>query len=504
MTRTPAPTAKALHRLACRMAVASTRRALCVISTLCASYALCAISTLCASYALCAHPVLAQQVPHGDHAPGGSTSVTLQELAAQMTDDALRGRYMVIPFKGAIGTDVPVEALETVVKRTGGLKPLTCIVLDIDCEGGSDEDAFRMADLIGSAVKQVPVVAYVRKCIGPATMLLFPVREVFIPAKAGPGTIIQFDAAMDLPAGDGSPGNGPPDAPRGDGSRAAAGDGLARALEMYEKLSVYDPDMRALVKALTDPSAHLYTWRGAGDSIEWSNTAPDPAPEGMRTFGPGELADGLTEKEAVACGLAREVEGGIESIGKAIGIADWRASGHMGEQLMRAASRKAAEQRQSSLSLVDTTWGVLERCSQVAAQIPRAEVQARVNEPNVQNYVNPVRAGWLANRWGPMSYTTVLWQQNCDAALTAWRNVAAMYGELDSLMRTARANIASIQAAPPRSAHAAEHAITVESLRQHLATLDARANDFAAGQRNAEARIGWLVKNRGMPPPPNW
>lgn len=433
-----------------------------------------------------------QQSPHGEHAKGGSMSVTLADLAAQMTDDALRGRYIVIPFKGAIGTDVPVEALETVVKRTGGLKPLTCIVLDIDCEGGSDEDAYRMADLLGSAVRQVPVVAYVRKCIGPATMLLFPVREVFIPAKSS-GTIIQFDAAMDVPAGDGVAAAGAP--PQ---------DGLSRTLEIYEKLSVYDPDMRALVKALTDPTAHLYSWRGEGDSIEWSNTEPDPAPAGMSTFGPGELADGLTEKEAVACGLAREVPGGIESIGKAIGIADWRAAGHMGEQLMRAATKKAADQRQSSLSTIDATWQVLERCHQIAAQIPRAQAQAKVNEPNVQVYVNPVRAGWLANRWGPMSYTTVLWQQNCDAALTSWRNVAAMYSELDRLMRTARANIATIQAAPVRSVHAAEHAITVESLTEQLAALDARANDFAAGQRNAEARIGWLVKNRGMPPPPNW
>lgn len=432
-----------------------------------------------------------QPSPHGDHAKGGSMSVTLADLAAQMTDDALRGRYMVIPFKGAIGTDVPVEALETVVKRTGGLKPLTCIVLDIDCEGGSDEDAYRMADLLGSAVKQVPVVAYVRKCVGPATMLLFPVREVFIPAKSS-GTIIQFDAAMDVPAADGQAGGAP------------SQDGLSRTLEIYEKLSVYDPDMRALVKALTDPTAHLYSWRGEGDSIEWSNTEPDPAPAGMSTFGPGELADGLTEKEAVACGLAREVPGGIESIGKAIGIADWRAAGHMGEQIMRAATKKAADQRQSSLSLIDTTWQVLERCHQIAAQIPRAQAQAKVNEPNVQVYVNPVRAGWLANRWGPMSYTTVLWQQNCDAALTSWRNVAAMYSELDRLMRTARANIATIRAAPVRSVHAAEHAITVESLNEQLASLDARANDFAAGQRNAEARIGWLVKNRGMPPPPNW
>lgn len=435
----------------------------------------------------------AQQSPHGEHAKGGSMSVTLADLAAQMTDDALRGRYIVIPFKGAIGTDVPVEALETVVKRTGGLKPLTCIVLDIDCEGGSDEDAYRMADLLGSAVKQVPVVAFVRKCIGPATMLLFPVREVFIQAKSGSGTIIQFDAAMDVPPGEGIAAAGAP--PQ---------DGLSRVLEMYEKLSVYDPDMRALVKALTDPTAHLYSWRGEGDSIEWSNAEPDPVPAGMSTFGPGEVADGLTEKEAVACGLAREVSGGIESIGKAIGIADWRSAGHMGEQIMRAATKKAADQRQSSLSLIDTTWQTLERCHQIAAQIPRAQAQARVNEPNVQLYVNPVRAGWLANRWGPMSYTTVLWQQNCDAALTSWRNVASMYSELDRLMRTARANIATIQAAPVRSVHAAEHAITVASLTEHLAALDARANDFAAGQRNAEARIGWLVKNRGMPPPPNW
>ena len=435
----------------------------------------------------------AQHAAHGDHAQGGAMSVTLAELAAQMTDDSLRGRYMVIPFKGAIGTDVPVEALETVVKRTGGLKPLTCIVLDIDCEGGSDEDAYRMADLLGSAVKQVPVVAYVRKCMGPATMLLFPVREVFITAKSGSGPIIQFDAAMDVPAADGNPAAGAP-----------AQDALARVLEMYEKLSVYDPDMRALVKALTDPTAHLYSWRGDGESIEWSNTEPDPAPEGLNAFGPGSLADGLTEKEAVACGLAREVPGGIESIGKAIGIADWRPAGHMGEQLMRAATKKAADQRQSSLSLIDTTWKVLEQCHQIAAQIPRAEAQAKVNEPNVQVYVNPVRAGWLANRWGPMSYTTVLWQQNCDAALTSWRNVASLYAQLDTQMRTARTNIANIQAAPVRSVHAAEHAITVESLKQQLATLDARANDFAAGQRNAEARIGWLVKNRGMPPPPTW
>ena len=452
----------------------------------------CAAMALAASHAG-AQQQAQQQQPHGEHAPGGAMSVTLADLAAQMTDDALRGRYMVIPFKGAIGTDVPVEALETVVKRAGGLKPLTCIVLDIDCEGGSDEDAYRMADLLGSAIKQVPVVAYVRKCIGPATMLLFPVREVFIAAKSGSGTIIQFDAAMDTPSGDANAAGGAP-----------AQDGLARALEMYEKLSVYDPDMRALVKALTDPSAHLYSWRGDGDSIEWSNTEPDPAPAGMATFGPGALADGLTEKEAVACGLAREVSGGIESIGKAIGVADWRSAGHMGEQLMRAATKKASDQRQSSLSLIDTTWKALERCSQIAAQIPRAEVQAKVNEPNVQAYVNPVRAGWLANRWGPMSYTTVLWQQNCDAALTSWRTVAAMYGELDALMRTARANIATIRSTPVRSAHAAEHSITVESLAQQLASLDARASDFAAGQRNAEARIGWLVKNRGMPPPPNW
>jgi hypothetical protein len=434
----------------------------------------------------------AQHVPQGDHATGGAMSVTLADLAAQMTDDSLRGRYMVIPFKGAIGTDVPAEALEAVVKRAGGLKPLTCIVLDIDCEGGSDEDAYRMADLLGSAIKQVPVVAYVRKCIGPATMLLFPVREVFIPAKAGAGTIIQFDAAMDVPSGE------------GDAAGAPAQDGLTRIRAMYEKLSVYDPDMRALVKALTDPTAHLYSWRGEGDSIEWSNAEPDPIPSGMSTFGPGELADGLTGSEAVSCGLAREVSGGIESIGKAIGIADWRSAGHMGEQIMRAATRKAADQRQSSLSLIDTTWQALERCHQVAAQIPRAEAQAKVNEPNVQLYVNPVRAGWLANRWGPMSYTTVLWQQNCDAALTSWRSVAGMYSELDRLMRTARANIVTIEATPVRSIHVAEHAITMDSLKQQLASLDSRANDFAAGQRNAEARIGWLVKNRGMPPPPNW
>jgi hypothetical protein len=437
-------------------------------------------------------PAANPPVQHGNHSPGGSTSVTLAELAAQMTDDALRGRYMVIPLKGAIGTDVPVEALETVVKRTGGLRPLTCIVLDIDCEGGSDEEAYRMADLLGSAVKQVPVVAYVRKCIGPATMLLFPVREVFVPASSANGTVIQFDAAMDVPAEDGAaPG-------------AASQDALARVLEMYEKLSVYDPDMRAIVKALTDPDAHLFSWRGEGGSIEWSNAAPEPAPEGMSTFSPGEIADGLTAKEAVACGLAREVEGGISSIGKAIGIADWQAAGHMGEQVMRAATKKAADQRQASLSLIDETWQVLDRCNQVSAQIPRAEVQAKVNEPNVQAYVNPVRAGWLANRWGPMSYTTVLWQQNCDAALTGWRNVASLYSQLDGLMRTARTNIAKIQAAPVRSVHAAEHAITAESLRQQLAALDARANDFAAGQRQAQARIGWLTKNRGMPPPPTW
>ena len=433
------------------------------------------------------------QAPHGEHARGGSMSVTLADLAAQMTDDSLRGRYIVIPLKGAIGTDVPVEALETVVKRAGGLKPLTCIVLDIDCEGGSDEEAYRMADLLGSAVKQVPVVAYVRKCIGPATMLLFPVREVFMPAKAGAGTVIQFDAAMDVPAGDGSA-----------AAPAPAQSGLSRTLEMYDKLSVYDPDMRALVKALTDPQTHLYSWRGEGDSIEWSNSEPDPAPDGMRTFGPGELADGITEAEAVACGLARQVEGGIESIGKAIGIADWRPAGHMGEQIMRAATRKAADQRQSALSLVDATWKALEQCHQVAGQIPRAESQAKVSEPNVQLYVNPVRAGWLANRWGPMSYTTVLWQQNCDAALAAWRNVAALYGQLDAQMRTARANIARIRAAPVPSAHAAEHAITVDALSQQLVALDARATDFAAGQRNAESRIGWLVRNRSMPPPPNW
>lgn len=427
--------------------------------------------------------------PQGEHQQGGAMSVTLEELAREMTDANLRGRYMVIPFKGAIGVDVHVEALETVVKRTGGLKPLTCVVLDIDCVGGSDEDAFRMADLIGSAVKQVPVVAYVRQCIGPATMLLFPVREVFVPHNAPAGHIIQFDAPVQI----------------GDPTAPAAGDsGLKSVLDMYEKLSVYDPDMRPLVKALTDPSAHLYTWRGAGDSIEWSSAAPTPAPAGMQVFGPGQLADGMTAKEAVACGLAREVKGGIESIGAAIGVRDWHAAGRMGEQVMRAASKKVTDDRSSISQLIESAWKALAQCNQVAAELPKAELQAKVNEPNVQTYVNPVRAGWLANRWGPMSYTTVLWQQNCDAALGSWRNVANLYAQLDSLMRNARASISQIESSKVRPANAQEQQLTVQALKAQLAALDARAPDFAAGQSAAQARIGWLMKNRGMPPPPVW
>jgi hypothetical protein len=143
-----------------------------------------------------------------------------------------------------------------------------------------------------------------------------------------------------------------------------------------------------LFRAMIDPSEPVYAWKDASGKPAFGRSLPVDISKDSILL---EHADGkiltLTDKQAVALGFARALEGGVDGIGKALGLAGWKSAGDEGKKSMVGAT--VAEERKVNEAKSDREKFLIEQ------NLKRREAAKASTEKFLE----------LANQWNPKAGT---------------------------------------------------------------------------------------------------
>ena len=388
-----------------------------------------------------------------------------------------RIRYMEIPVIGDIGIDVVPSGLERALMRAKKAPKSNAIVIHIDSQGGIDEDAIAMGQMLKELDPSIPIVAAVRRAIGPSLALVLAADRLVILEPETSGIRIQYrpglgmdEAEMDLER---------------EAFLALAGDGPVKV---------------PVVNAMFDPTLSVFIWKDVDGMPQASNRAPEDATD-VHEIPPGGIADGISASEMRALGLGREAES-IEDIGPLFGYADWRLRDKSGANLMRiAADERKSDESQIERRIHSGLRKTAEAMS-VLASVDELESRARQEDPRRQSY--QYRQDWIFgvggfNNWVYSGPSFMAWRDNCDRAVDAWHRVVDAIDRVGALGRAANEDLVWINAQTIPTAMASWVEEEVGLLSARLDPLLSEGGMLWDRRKAAEQQAAFFAANRNNP-----
>lgn len=214
------------------------------------------------------------------------------------------GTYFRIPIKGGIGSDFSASRMKSLLRQAVE-QEASVIVLEVDSGGGSTLDAEKIVNMIIES-KGLRFVALVRKAISAAAVITLSCSDIFVTETATIGAAVSY--ATD-----------------------SRGRQVIYSSEVAEKMqSIWRATCRkaaehgghpsVLAEAMADPNFALTLRNVAGKTVLERDGRGDVFKARGRVLA-------MTAREAVKCGLAKEVvPADIASLGTKLGFTEWQVA----------------------------------------------------------------------------------------------------------------------------------------------------------------------------------
>jgi hypothetical protein len=384
---------------------------------------------------------------------------------------------MEIPVIGDVGIDAVPSGLERALARAKKSPKSNAIVVHVDSQGGIDEDAISMAQMLKGIDTSIPIIAAVRRAIGPSIALLLASDAVVILEPERSGVRIQYRPGLGMDAEE-----------------------IAMEREAFLELADDGPVKIPIVNAMFDPTLSVYIWKDSEGLSQASNLPPEDGVD-AHVIPPGGIADGISASELQALGLGREAET-IEDIGELFGYPDWRLRDKSGANLMRI----AADERQTNESEIERRIHAGLRTTgeamSVLASVDQLESRARQEDPRRQSY--QYRQDWIfgiggVNNWVYSGPSYMAWRDNCDRAVDAWRRVIDGIDRVGALGRAAREDLVWIESQEIPSAISSWVEEEVRLLEARLEPLISEGGALWQRRKAAEQEARFFATNRNNP-----
>jgi len=224
-----------------------------------------------------------------------------EKTAAKPAQPESKFSYFVIPVKGVIGEDFKAAHMTLYLAKAANLSP-SVVILDIDTPGGLVTDAEQMVSALLKA-KGLRVVALVRRALSAGVPVALCCREIYVTAGTTIGGGVSY-----IPDDSGVPVHLPKD-----------------VAEKWQSI------WRATCRVAAEHGGHSTLIPEAMIDLDFALTMRKEKERiVLERDGKGEVLKArgkiltLTGREAVACGLAKDISEDYAALGKQMGMAGWR------------------------------------------------------------------------------------------------------------------------------------------------------------------------------------
>lgn len=311
--------------------------------------------------------------------------------------------YVIVPIKGAIGTDVVCGGVEELLKRAARRRDLTHVVVVLRTSGGSPEMAEKIAELMRTHDERFQYHAIVEEAVGAGVWVALACDEIHMVEGSTLGA-----ATFANPADA---------APEDDPARTAA---LATA--RLAALGTAKGRPSVLVRAMIAGDEEAYAWTDEDGKVSVSNSPPDVPGDRIIFRNDARRPLVLTAEQAVKVGLARPLAGSDPAdLGSALGVENWTEVIKNTDAVMARAKRKLEYERTKA----ETEARELEakkkqneqRTQAAAAYVKQSLAEAEKADPRNYTYYYDPSDGYFT------AASAQSWTRHTDQAIAAWQRV---------------------------------------------------------------------------------
>jgi len=261
--------------------------------------------------------------------------------------------YLVVPFTGAIGTDITPAGINGCLNYASG-HSISHVVFIVDSQGGDLEATRAIRKILAFHSGKLTYHCIVRKAEGESMIVPIFCKTILVQPKSSLGGVRTVIDKTMLAAGQ-----------TAEMLRSQA----AREAGEYLESRGYPGDV---VRAMIDPASNLSGWVDDNKKIHLSASLPVDIPKDHLLFSDADPNDvlTLTDKQAADVGLGRLYEGDASGIGKLLELPKWVDVGDHGAKMVAdAAAREAQRKRTDAAKYEDAVQRNIQRRETVKAYI---------------------------------------------------------------------------------------------------------------------------------------
>ncbi|NBX36150.1 MAG: hypothetical protein EBR10_02860 [Planctomycetes bacterium] len=421
--------------------------------------------------------VVAQET--ADHLPPNRLCPTDRKLPRTM-------RYTILPLHGDIIDPSVLIALKEVNARHSNPARINTLVIEFGITGGDNSQTLALAAEIAAIRKRVPIIGVLGSAVGPGAILPLLCDYLVILDPASDKVLIDWTPGGDVP-------------------HANVSAEVGRFFEQFQPYTISPESTGEVVRAMVNPNLDLYLWRTPENCLRFGTSAPADT-EVVKLSSGTDALTGLSGNQLITAGFALQGQGGIDSVGTALGAEKWIAVPGVADKVLAQVKSRLASERKQADDALRTGFRAVKDARSIVAAMVEAESIARASDPRKQQYrrsysrewSNSSGAGSTSSQWGFTRVTSVAWQKNVDASITSWQTVLNMYSQASTATSQARLiakKLAESDSAKIDTEFRGEITALqdeVDALMQQGPALDIKGN-------NARQTLEWLRANRNNP-----
>lgn len=398
--------------------------------------------------------------------------------SAPQDDKPNRARYLTMPVNGFIGVDTVAGGFESAFKRVSGDSSNRCVVMTFDSTGGSSTETDRIIEVIRGTGDRFEKIGVVTRCMGPALGILLTCDRIFIADPRPSGDILEFHRSF--PA-----------------NSAQQEQHLKQEQAMFRELVKDKPEWKPVIEAMINPGTPLYTWQVAPGQIQTSNTAPASSVQSQPIDMTENLA--ITAEQAIAAGLAKQLVGGMEGLGKTLGYTTFQPTLTSGATMMSEAVTTELKARGEIENSIERTFDLLSRAEDLVQDLPRQQNFAERADPRNMEYRNSYVRSWNGRRWMYTNSSMSAWKRNTDNAIKQWQILVETLDQIGRIGNETRDQVMKLQRESTKWDTDDSRYGSLAILESELEELMSKDASLGIMRRQALSQIEFLRKNRNNP-----
>jgi len=395
-------------------------------------------------------------------------------------------RYTILPLHGDLIDPSVLIALQEVNARHTTVSKINTLVIDFGITGGDHDETLALAAEIAALRKRMPIIGVLGSAVGPGAMLPLLCDYLVILDPASDKVLIDWTPGGDVPS-------------------ANVSAEVGRIFEEVQPFTISPEATGEVIRAMLNPNLDLFLWRTPDNCLRFGTSAPADI-ETVKLSSGTDALTGFSGTQLITSGLALQGQGGIDSVGAALGAEKWIAVPAIADKILTQVKSRLATERKQAAEALRTGFRSVKDARSIVAAMVEAESIARASDPRKQQYRRSYSRQWTnssgsdsnSSQWGFTRVSSVAWQKNVDASITAWQTVLNMYTQASTATSQARliaqklAESDSAKIDPEFRGEITALQAEVDALLQQGPMLDVKGN-------NAQQTIEWLRTNRNSP-----